>query len=219
MVSYYLNSYRPLCFNPTGRAAITKHGLPPFIDGSCRREPDFESKAPSISALCRKEKFAPRLIPNDHIIYTIVQLLYDGEPGWALVASLNVIEQFKSHEAAANWYGAQKYVLPSNCLIPDNPPQPFHLTTQKLPKEVAARVGNTPDPVLAVRLWDATYSRRARDCGLFLACRTDFLELWHPPILRLSDFLNVFGKKPSTQNPPKISLEQYQGLMEFTKSG
>ena len=45
----YLVSYRPLSYNAYGRAAVYKYDLPPFIDGSCRREPDFESPFPSIT--------------------------------------------------------------------------------------------------------------------------------------------------------------------------
>ena len=55
----YLNSYRPLVLTTAGRQAITKYGLPPLTDGSCRREPDFESSHPSITALCRFTRFAP----------------------------------------------------------------------------------------------------------------------------------------------------------------
>jgi len=67
--SHYLCTYHPLTENLAGRAAICNHGLPPFIDGSCRREPDFQARVPSISALCRGRNFAPRLWPGDCIAY------------------------------------------------------------------------------------------------------------------------------------------------------
>jgi len=58
MPNYY-NSFTPLAARPAGNMAVRRHGLLPFADGSCRREPDFESAAPSISSLCRFRKFAP----------------------------------------------------------------------------------------------------------------------------------------------------------------
>ncbi len=60
-MTIFLNSFRPLIRYPEGQQAILAFHLPPFIDYSCRREPDFMSTYPSISALCRVEKFAPRL--------------------------------------------------------------------------------------------------------------------------------------------------------------
>jgi hypothetical protein len=215
MNEHYLCSYKPLRYTSAGRNAIAKSDLPPFIDGSCRREPDFQAQAPSISAICRKGKFAPRLFPGDHIIYITVQMRFGRVDGWALVASLNVVERFNSHQEAAGWYQTQGYALPSNCLVPGNSPQPFHLTTKRLPKEVKARLDKTPDPIVAVRLWDATYALRARDCGVFLACKADYLELNHPPILGYAEWLKIFGYKRCTQNPPKITRKQYQSLMEF----
>jgi hypothetical protein len=50
-VAWFYNSFRPLLNTREGRAAIERFGLPPFIDGSCRREPDFQSEFPSISGL------------------------------------------------------------------------------------------------------------------------------------------------------------------------
>jgi hypothetical protein len=213
--SHYLCSFNPLCRNVAGRVAIARADLPPFIDGSCRREPDFQASSPSISALCRLTKFAPRLWPGDHVIYITKQALYAGSVGWGLVASLSVVERFESHSEAASWYARKGDAVPSNCLVPGNPPQPYHLTNQRLPKNVAARVGSNPDPLVAVRLWDATYAERARKCGVFLACKADVLELMHPRILRRSDFLGIFGRIPGTQNPPEITVDQYQELMNL----
>lgn len=47
---FRLNSYTPLCINKMGCIAIEKYDFPPYIDSSCRREPDFQNKYPSISA-------------------------------------------------------------------------------------------------------------------------------------------------------------------------
>lgn len=56
-----------------GVKAIDKYNLPAFIDGSCRREPDFENYNPSITALCRQNQFAPKLLANDIIVYITVK--------------------------------------------------------------------------------------------------------------------------------------------------
>ena len=60
MSNVYVVSYRPLAGTPQGRRAVQRYGLAPYIDASCRREPDLEAKWPTISALCRGRNFAPR---------------------------------------------------------------------------------------------------------------------------------------------------------------
>lgn len=204
-VSNFLCSYRPLAASAIGCMAIRSHGLPPFIDGSCRREPDFQADAPSVSALCRGSKFAPRLWPGDRVAYLTCKGRYAGHIGWCLVALLTVKHRFESHAAAADWYAAQGYGLPSNCIVRGNNPQPYDRTNRRLPADVRARVGVATDSVRAVRLWNATYAARARDCSVILACRADFLELWHPRVLSCRDMISIFGRIPVTQNPPKIT--------------
>jgi len=51
-MAHYLTTFRPLCFTAAGKKAARKFGHPPYIDASCRREPDFESAFPSITAVC-----------------------------------------------------------------------------------------------------------------------------------------------------------------------
>ena len=67
-----LNSFRPLCGTILGVEAISKYKFPPFIDASCRREPDFQNPFPSISALCRQGQFAPHLRKDDIVVYMTV---------------------------------------------------------------------------------------------------------------------------------------------------
>ena len=83
------------------------------------------------------------------------------------------------------------------------------------PAEVKARFDTETDPDRAVRLWDATYARRARDCGWFLVCKADFMEPWRPPILRRADLLGIFGRVPGTQNPPQITSDEFHALTTF----
>jgi hypothetical protein len=216
--THFLCSFRPLYPKRNGSSAINLGGLPPFIDGSCRREPDFQSIAPSISALCRSTKFAPRLQAGCMVAYISNRIQFEGDCGWALVALLRVIRRFESHETAAAWYREQGYPVPSNCMVPGNPPQPYHFTNRKPPAIVAKRVGATDaDPGRAIRLWDAIYAQRARNCGVFLACEAFFLKLWHPPILRRADLIDIFGRVRGTQNPPQITQDQFRALENFAR--
>jgi hypothetical protein len=61
---FFPTSFRPISLTAAGRRAVRERGYAPFIDGSCRREPDFEARFPAITALCRPT-FAPRVIVND----------------------------------------------------------------------------------------------------------------------------------------------------------
>lgn len=213
--SHFLCSYTPLCASRAGLAAIQRGGLPPFIDGSCRREPDFQAAFPSISALCRATKFVPRLSAEARVAYITRQSRYCGEPGWGLVALLRVLERFESHEEAAAWYQARGHELPSNCLVAGNPPESFELTHQMVPPAVLAGIDTEAEPERVVRRWDATYAQRARRCGVFLACQAEFLEPCRPPILRRADLLRIFGRVPGTQNPPRIEPSEYGALASF----
>ena len=125
-----LNTYWPLCSTKFGIDACQIFGLLPFVDGSCRREPDFESRFPSISALCRGRAFAPRLKVGDKVIYLTVKGNYLGEkiPHYRMVAVLEVLVKCETHTIASQWYIEQNIATPSNCLIPNNPPLPIYLT-------------------------------------------------------------------------------------------
>ena len=126
----FLATFHPLIHTAAGRRAVQRSGLPPFIDGSCRREPDFESPFPSITATCRAGGVAPRLRPGDTVVYLTVKGTYgrDIQPGWRLVAVLKVVNRFESHVLAADWYRSNNLALPSNCIVEGNPPKPLELT-------------------------------------------------------------------------------------------
>jgi hypothetical protein len=49
----FLATFRPFTYTAGGRRAVQEYGLPSFIDGTCRREPDVESSFPSVLAACR----------------------------------------------------------------------------------------------------------------------------------------------------------------------
>ena len=215
----FLATFRPLIWTGAGRTAARQHSLPPFIDGSCRREPDLQSPFPSITATCRAGNFAPRLQVGDRVVYLTVKGIYAGdeEPGWRLVAVLRVRHRFSDHNEAARWYRLQGCPMPGNCLVPDNPPKEFELTNGNPPAEVRKRIIAEPDFRLAIRLWDATYRQRVAKWPVFLATESEFLELTTPPQLREGQMLKVFGKIPATLNPPKLSFDHLRCLLDFAK--
>ena len=213
----FLATFRPLIQSAGGRRAANEHGLPPFVDGSCRREPDFESRFPSITATCRAGAFAPRLRKGDRVAYLTVKGRYrsDVEAGWRLVAVLRVAERFESHQLAAEWYRLQGCPLPSNCLVESNPPQPFHLTNGRPPADVAKRIDGARDPAGAIRLWDATYRSRVSKWPVLLACDSEFLELVSPPQLRQEEMIAALGRVRSTLNPPEIACAELDQLLRL----
>lgn len=214
----FLVTYRPLVQTSYGRQAVRTHAIPPFIDGSCRREPDFESSFPSITATCRGGNFAPRLRAGDRVAYltTKGKYLRDTEPGWRLVSVLHVLHRFDSHGEAASWYGQQNEPLPSNCHVEGNPPKAFELTNGNPPAEIKKRVSAEPDFTRAIRLWDSTYHQRITRWPVFLATEAEFLNLNDPPQIHESQMREVFGYIPATLNPPKIPCERLQALVQIT---
>jgi hypothetical protein len=211
----FLATFRPLVRTAKGRRAARLHNLPPFIDGSCRREPDFESRFPSITAACRAGNFAPRLRVGDRVAYLTVKGRYGGDqsPGWRLIAVLRVTHRFTDHVEAAKWYARQNCPPPSNCFVDDNPPNSFERTNGRPPAIVRRRVSAQSDFHLAIRLWDATYRIRITKWPVFLSTKVEFLELTNPPQLREADFVKVFSKVPGTRNPPAISLGRLKRLV------
>jgi len=79
---YFLTTYTPLVATKDGRVASEKHGIPPFVDGSIRREPDLEHAVPSISCLCRAGKFAPRFQVGDIVGYMTCKGRYGESQDW-----------------------------------------------------------------------------------------------------------------------------------------
>jgi hypothetical protein len=204
-----LVSYRPLCLTSTGRKAMDKFKFPPFIDGSCRLEPDFENGYPSISALCRKGKFAPTLQEGDFAIYLTVKSRYEQKKNhWKLTAILKIMKRFENHQMAADWYLDHKLAIPSNCMVISNEC-----------KELDQTAG-LPRGVNNLSEWDTIYQERAEENPVFLACEKQFMNLKNPPILTDDDMSRIFGtKRPGTQNPRTISLIQYNELMDIAKKG
>jgi hypothetical protein len=201
----YLCTYKPLIRTKQGRQAVARFALPPYVDGSCRREPDFELMFPSITALCRAGKFAPRLQEDDNVDYITVKGKYTpiNHGHWRLVAILRVIKRFESHKDAAEWYTVQSVSLPSNCIVHGNLP----LSLEK-----------TNGGKSSLSKWNAGYRLRAAKDGAFLACEPQFLELHTPPVLTSEKMRAVFNRIPATQNPPSISEQELAKLRDLAFS-
>ncbi len=204
-MTIFLNSYHPLIRYPEGQQAISKFNLPAYLDYSCRREPDFLSDYPSISALCRLKKFAPRLHEGDIAVYITCKGSYQGmKPAhWRLVAILEIFKRFESHTDAALWYTNQGLPLPKNCMVKGNPPLAIEMTAP------ITEFGTD------LRRWDLAYQSRARQCGVFLASKPQFLEQYDPPIITEEIMYAAFNRIPGTQNPPAISFDEFEKFKQL----
>jgi hypothetical protein len=201
---YYVNEFRPLAATPTGQKAIEQHHLPPFIDASCRREPDLESAFPSITALCRGKHFAPRLQPGDLVAYMTKDIVYPPktERTRRLVAVLRVQKTFASHKHAAEWYQQQNLPLPNNCMARGNKPLLLDLTDRY-----------EPDP----RKWELLYCKRARKHRMFHACEKIFCELVDPPRLTNRQLVEWFGIIPDTRSLPPMPAQDFAKLLQWLR--
>jgi hypothetical protein len=146
-MSGYLVTFRPIRDTLSGRRAIKRYRYPSYIDGSCRREPDLQSRYPSISSLCRAARFVPRLNRGDEILYLTVKKNREprSEPHRLLVAYLRVIRVFSCHQQAAMWYRSKRLAIPFNCMIRGTRPLSVSRTAG-VPRDIAKKY-----PVSSVR--------------------------------------------------------------------
>ena len=211
----YLNEFRPLAATPAGRMAIEKLGLPPFIDASCRREPDLKSEYPSITALCREGYFAPHLREGDVVAYMTKDFAYPAgtERSRRLVAVLRVHKSWHSaggqagtaaHEEAAEWYRQQGLSVPSNCMIKDSEPRPLEETDR-----------DNPD----LRDWEAHYWKVARKHGVFHACESIFCNIEDPPRLTNQHLIEWFGTIPNTWEMPSLPRGSFEKMLRWLPGG
>lgn len=210
----FLVSYRPLCRTPAGKKAIERYGLKPYIDGSCRREPDFEAALPTITCLCRGGLFAPRLRVGDRVAYISKQGVYSEEdPHWRLTALLEVRRRFESHVSAAAWFRQEGLFVPRNCMTDETAPLPLHLTDGEIPTNLR-RHRDLLSSEQIIRHWDKAYAARASAHPTVVVCATLFLNLQTPPKILRRDWLNWLGRVPITRNPPQIDEKLWSLLMQ-----
>ena len=206
----FLTSFTPLCRTKKGREAIKNYGLKPYIDGSCRREPDFENVYPAITGLCRPG-FVKRLSSKDLVIY-ITNKKEIGSHN--LVAILQVIEIVDSHTEAEKWYKNMNVPMPNNIMVKGNKPMPLDMTHQKTKCVKCVNGAKT------IEEWDAEYVKRAQDSPKVAICKIweNYLFLDQPPEITKEDFLKVFKRIPGTQTPPKLKENEPDRFLELLKT-
>lgn len=200
ILNIFLNSYRPICLSKQGKSAIINYNLPKYIDGSVRREPDFESDYVGISATCRGKKFAPRLHENDIIVYITKKERYNKtltKSHWMLTSILEVIHRFETHQEAANWYMQNNFKIPSNCMI-GQPYIPFEQTAM-----------SKADAIFA----ESVYKDRVKKNPNYLICKPIYKELNNPIVITEEMMKSIFGKPRGTETPPTITLENLNDIL------
>lgn len=212
-VRRFLATFRPLCATAAGRAAVERRGCPPFVDGSCRREPDFEATRPAITALSRGAQFAPRLRVGDHVAYVTTVGRYGEieDDHWRLVALLRVAQRFETHADAAAWYTRSRIALPRNLVVPGNAPLAFEHTD-----------GGDADPDAEtsraiVKRWEEEHRARATAHGTVLVCDVLFRELADPPAITRAQWASWCGGVPRTRTPPEIRAPLWNRLARLAE--
>jgi hypothetical protein len=210
-MTFYLSEFRPLAERSTGRDAVAMYNLPPFIDASCRREPDLESEFPSITALCREGRLASIVGPGDVVGFMTKELEYPlgSARTRRLVAVLRVRESWlehrprrglDAHAAAAKWYGQMNLPVPSNCMVNDGGRKPLNQTDRYKP--------DLDD-------WDAGYLVRAKRCGAFHACEKEYCDIQDPPRLANRQLNEWFKCIPNPREPESLSPTGYAKMLRW----
>lgn len=214
-MSTYLITFHPLCETPIGRSAIKRHRFKPYEDGSCRREPDFNSRYPSITSLCRGTRFVRNLKPDDLVLYITVLGKWDigQECHWRVVALLRVIDTQPSHEEAASWYRARGLPPPSNCFIPQVKRLRLSMTAGA-PRNIVKDF--SPPQYLAK--WDLGYEVRVRRTPKFVITEAEFLCLAQPPRVTRSMWNTVFNGVLNTQSAQKVEERRMRRLLRLAKA-
>lgn len=211
--AFYLVTYAPLVCSKAGRAAVEQYGVPPFVDGSIRREPDLEHELPSISCLCHAGKFAPRLEVGDFVAYLTRKARYGlKERHRRLTALLQVVALFESHAAAADYYRECRRPLPQNCVVPGNLPLPLDHSHRRFDASGCASDSQTH------RAWEAEYRARARKFPRFVVCEPMYQNLsWTAPVVGDAELQRVFGRIPGTQNPGAMTVDDLRKLVRVLR--
>jgi hypothetical protein len=218
VIQCFLVSYFPLAWTKSGRRAAERSPNEPFEDGSIRREPDLKHELPAITALCRGDRFVPRLEIGNVVGYLAKKSLYfergsSTEEGTTrhrrLTALLRVIERFESHNDAADWYRNREFESPNNLMLDGNPPKPLDDSHRK------NKYRHLDDEKQFMK-WDKEYQQRARDTGTVLICEIMFRNLsWQSPKVEDVHLRKAFGKIPGTENPGTLNCQQFQTFLNL----
>lgn len=207
MPHLYLVTFEPLVFSAAGRDAVDASQLPPFIDGSIRREPDLMHKRPAITCLCRAGRFVPRLEKGDVVVYLTKKAGYLGDaPHRRVVAALRVTDLFDSHADAAKWYTGRGFDLPSNCMVAGNKHRPLEESHRRFRASCAG-------DVRLARQWDGQYQQRAKAHPRVVVTKPLWIEVSkRAPKATDAALKRVFGRLPGTQNPGALDLSLLPAL-------
>jgi len=208
--SCYLNSYVPLVTTRFGREAAKLHCIEPFVDGSIRREPDFNHPFPCITCLCRADKFTPRLNVGDYVAYQTVKRRFGlpDAPHRRLTAVLAVTYKLVSHQQTADWYLEHAFGVPSNCIVRGNPP--FSLGESHRQNK---SLKHLPDDKFHWK-WDDGYRQRSEEFPTVVVCQKLFCNTtWNSPVVHDSDLLAAFKRRTETQNPGRLNCQELQSLL------
>jgi hypothetical protein len=206
-MAVYFSSFYPLCCTKIGKESVSQFHLPPFIDGSCRREPDFENKYPCITGLCRPG-FSKKLEEGDIIIYSTNKR---GIGSKKIVAILEVIFLRPDHRSAAIWYLKRKLDLPQNLIIKGSEPYPLEMTHRLGPWTSWVNSKGT------VTEWDADYKDRAKNHPDVAICKiwNKEINLKTPRTITSREMIKIFGRIPGTRNPPELKDSEWEKFKRF----
>ena len=202
-MSVFLNSFIPICINGFGIKNITENKLPNFIDGSCRREPDFQNLYPAITQLCRPGKLVPRLSVGDLVIYLTKLGNYGNPPAhWNFISILEVLSLQLNHCSAANYYLANNIPIAQNIIC--NHTAPF---TLNMTHGLSGFPNGNLNPNRIISIWNNSYISRANNFSKVAITRVwkGHLHLNNPPQITRQMMMNIFDRIPGTQNPPKLT--------------
>lgn len=209
-MAVFLNSFTPLAVNKFGRASAKKHDIPLYIDGSCRREPDFQNPKPAITQLCRPKKLVPRLSKNDLIVYITKLGRYDTtQAHWKLICILEVIDFALDHNSALTYYLNNEIPVSQNIICDTTSPFPLDYT-----HGINANNKVNTEASKVIKRWNGEYIDRAKTYPKVAITKVwnDILYLDNPPKINHQMMNSIFGRIPGTQNPPKLSDIEWQNF-------
>lgn len=207
-MNIYFTSYYPLICTKKGLEAYHKYNLPQYIDGSCRREPDFQHDYPAVTGLCRPG-FSKKLSIEDKIIYTTNKR---GIGIKKFICIFEVMDKFKSHIDAEKWYKDNNYAIPNNLIVSATNPFPLDKTHQL--HNINKRIS---DPEEVIKIWNNDYQNRANNNPDVAICKiwNNHLNLNNPPDLSNDNMLEIFGRIPATRNPPTLKNNEWNKFQNW----
>lgn len=207
----FFTSFYPLCFSKHGMTAIHDHKLNKYIDGSCRREPDFENELPAITGLCRPG-FVNRLNEKDLVVYNTNK---DKLGKKYLVAILEVVSFENNHNDAEDYYKTNELIVPNNIICQSTSPYNLDKTHKKYPKTKTSE-----NSLAIIKMWDKLYRNRADESSKVAICKIweNIIFLEEPPEITEDELKYIFGRaKVGTRTPPKLKEIEIKKFLEFLR--